>query len=355
MRDPGFWWRGRSRAAELLSPFAYVYGLVATARLARPGASVGIKILCVGNLTVGGAGKTPLALALASWLREAGEAPFFLTRGYGGRLRGPIRVDPQRHTADEVGDEPLLLARVAPTIVARDRLAGARTAREGGASVVVMDDGFQNPSLHKDFSVLTIDATRGIGNGRVFPAGPLRAPVAPQLERADALVVIGTGTGAAAPAREAARRNVPLFTGSLEPDPERLAMLRGKPLLAFAGIGNPDKFFATLAGAGLDLRIRRAFDDHARYGTRAVRDLLAVAEAQRLVLVTTEKDMMRLAGEPASAALARQAQVLPVRLMLSETAEFRRLTFDRLGIARDAPDRNGPSSRGTPRATGPNA
>jgi tetraacyldisaccharide 4'-kinase len=340
MREPPFWWQPQSRAAALLSPLAHIYGAVAAARLVRAGESAGIKVVCVGNPTLGGAGKTPMALAIAAWLKGAGEAPFFLTRGYGGRLAGPIEVDPRRHNAADVGDEPLLLARVAPTIVARDRRAGARAARAGGASVVVMDDGFQNPSLHKDFSVLMVDARRGLGNGRVFPAGPLRAPLAPQLDRAGALVVIGTEGAAASFVQGAGRRDLPLFSGRLDPDAERLAALREKKILAFAGIGDPGKFFATLSGAGLDVRLSRTFPDHYRYDAAAARALLAQADEQGLTLVTTEKDMARIAGERALAALAARAQALPVRLVLADADGFRLLLFARLGVTNRVPRDN---------------
>jgi len=179
MRAPRFWWDPPGILSTLLSPLAAIYGSVAARRLEQPGERVGIPVICIGNLTVGGAGKTPTALAIAHMLLAAGEKPMFLTRGYGGRLAGPVMVDPA-HTAVQVGDEPLLLARVAPAIVAQDRVAGARLAKDNGASVIVMDDGFQNPALTKDLSILVVDA-RGTGNGRVLPAGPLRAPLKTQL------------------------------------------------------------------------------------------------------------------------------------------------------------------------------
>src|SRR5437868_3119509 len=184
MRAPAFWWREeRTIASTLAAPAAAVYGAIATARLKRPGERVGVPVVCVGNPTLGGAGKTPTALAVVKLLIAAGERPVLLSRGYGGALAGPLAIDPRRHRADDVGDEPLLLARVAPTIIARDRLAGARAALAAGARAIVMDDGFQNPALAKDFCILAIDARRGIGNGRVFPARPLRAPPAAQRAR----------------------------------------------------------------------------------------------------------------------------------------------------------------------------
>src|SRR5262245_12302991 len=198
MRAPSFWWRDAGPAAALLTPLAAAYGAVAAWRMRQPGRDPGIPVVCVGNLTVGGAGKTPTALALGRLLQDAGERPVFLTRGYGGRLAGPVRVDPARHAARDVGDEPLLLARLADTIVARDRIAGAERARQDGATVVVMDDGFQNPSLAKHLALVVVDGARAIGNAGVFPAGPLRAPLAAQFARAHALIVVGEPGGAAA-------------------------------------------------------------------------------------------------------------------------------------------------------------
>jgi len=189
MREPAFWWQPGT--GGLLTPFAVLYGAVAAVRMQAHGVRAGLPVICLGNLTVGGAGKTPAALAVAHLLHAARERPFFLSRGYGGRLAGPLRVNPAIHHAADVGDEPLLLTRLAPTIVARDRVAGAKFAQFAGASVIVMDDGLQNPSLAKDLAIVLVDGRRGIGNGRIIPAGPLRAPLGWQLDRAQALVVVG--------------------------------------------------------------------------------------------------------------------------------------------------------------------
>jgi len=318
MKAPGFWWRGAGLEAALLSPLAAIYGAVASRRLAQDGARVGVAVICVGNPTVGGTGKTPTAIAIARLLVAAGEKPMFLTRGYGGRLAGPVSVEPA-HTAVQVGDEPLLLARVAPTIVAQDRVAGARFAREKGASVIVMDDGFQNPSLVKDLSLLVIDA-RDVGNGRVLPAGPLRAPLEPQLERASAILIVGAGARAMESA--ARSRGLPLFHGSLEPEPGAVASLRGKPVLAFAGIGDPEKFFATLTAAGIDAPVRRSFGDHHRYSVADARALLRDAEKGGLELLTTEKDLARLKDDAMVAALAQRARSLPVTMKIAPADEF---------------------------------
>src|SRR6266545_412161 len=266
MREPAFWWREAATAARLLAPVAVLYGAVAGARLRLRGRRAGVPVVCIGNLTVGGAGKTPAALAVARILAAAGERPGFLSRGYGGELAGPLAVDPARHGAAEVGDEPLLLARAAPTVVARARVAGAKAAHAAGASVIVMDDGFQNPSLAKDFSVLVIDGRRGLGNGKVFPAGPLRAPLGAQLARADAVVLVGAMGEAASIAGAAAEaRKLPLFQARFEPDRETIATLAGRRVLAFAGIGDPEKVFATLREAGVTVAATRSFADHHRY------------------------------------------------------------------------------------------
>ena len=323
MRAPGFWWTEPGAISALLSPLARIYGSVAASRLARPGARVGIPIICVGNPTVGGAGKTPTAIAIARMLIAAGERPAFLTRGYGGRLAGPVEVE-AGHTAVQVGDEPLLLARVAPAIVAEDRVAGAQHAKARGASVIVMDDGFQNPSLAKDLSILVVDA-RGAGNGCVIPAGPLRAPLEPQLDRASALLIVGEGT----PAMEAAAtaRGLPVFHASLEPDPAAAASLRGRKVLAFAGIGHPEKFFQTLAAAGIDTPVRRGFGDHHRYSVAEARSLMRDADKEGLELVTTEKDLARLKDDANVAQLAARARALPVAMKIAETDAFGRLVL----------------------------
>jgi tetraacyldisaccharide 4'-kinase len=323
MKAPGFWWREPGFEAALLSPLAAIYGAVAARRLARSGVRAGVPVICVGNPTVGGAGKTPTAIAIARMLLAAGKQPMLLTRGYGGRLDGPVMVEPA-HTAVQVGDEPLLLARTAPTIVAQDRVAGAHFARDTGAGVIVMDDGFQNPSLAKDLSLLVVD-TRGIGNGRVLPAGPLRAPLAPQLDRASALLIVGGGL----PALESAARSrgLPVFHGTLEPDADVVASLRGTRVLAFAGIGNPEKFFATLGAAGIEAPVRRSFGDHHRYSVVEARALLRDAETGGLQLLTTEKDFARLQDDAAVADLARRVRTLPVTVKIAPADEFAALVL----------------------------
>jgi tetraacyldisaccharide 4'-kinase len=334
VRAPSFWWREAGTAAALLAPAAGIYGAVAAARLRQAGARTGIPVLCVGNPTLGGSGKTPTALALAPLLIAAGERPWLLSRGYGGRLAGPVTVDPRHHRADDVGDEPLLLARCAPTIIARDRVAGARAARAAGASVIVMDDGFQSPALAKDLSILVVDARRGIGNGRVFPAGPLRAPLAAQLARAQAMLLIGEGPAAAPMAAAAEAHGLAFFHGRLEPDGAAVTALAGERVLAFAGIGDPDKFFATLADASIEAAIRRGFPDHHAYTGADAAALMAEADRAGLPLVTTEKDFVRLKGRRALSELAGRARALPITLAIEEEDQFRRFVTSAVGAAK---------------------
>jgi len=335
MREPSFWWRPAGTQARLLAPAAAIYSAVAASRLRRDGYRAGVPVLCIGNPTVGGAGKTPTALQVARMLAATGERPVFLSRGYGGGHRGPRLVDPERDRAVDVGDEPLLLAREAPTVIAHDRVAGARTAVTAGASVIVMDDGFQNPSLAKDFSVLVVDGRRGIGNGRVLPAGPLRAPLDDQLARADAVILVGTVGEAAAPVVAAAEaRKCPLFRARLAPDRDAIAALAGKRALAFAGIGDPEKVFATLREAGVAVAATRAFADHHRYTPAEAQSLCRQASADGLELVTTEKDRARLQGDEAMVELAARVRVLPVSLVIEQETAWGTLLAERTVAAR---------------------
>ena len=323
MREPAFWWRAGTGGP--LAPLAALYGTVAGLRMKARGRKAGLPVICLGNLTIGGAGKTPAALAVAQLLHTVHERPFFLSRGYGGRLAGPLRVNPGLHHAADIGDEPVLLARLAPTVVARDRVAGAAFAASAGASVIVMDDGFQNPSLVKDLSIVLVDGHRGVGNGRVVPAGPLRAPLDLQLDRAQALVVVGTPDGAARVVERAERRRIPIFHGRLEPDRSVVNAIGQSTVLAFAGIADPEKFFATLAAAGIQVTNRTGFPDHHRFSAAEATDLLAQAQANNLMLVTTEKDLARLAGAPELQKLAAHASALPVRLLIDQQDRLREM------------------------------
>lgn len=323
MREPAFWWRSPGLVSSLLAPLGAAYGIIAERRMTRRGALADIPVICVGNFTLGGTGKTPTALMLAALLRELGATPFFLTRGYGGSVEGPHAVDHEKESAAQVGDEALLLARAAPTIVARDRVLGAAFAKAMGASVVVMDDGLQNASLAKTLTIAVVDGKRGIGNGQVFPAGPLRAPLNIQMTRCDVLLVVGEFEGARAVVARAGAR--PVLHGRLTPEPTAVSSLHARKVLAFAGIGDPDRFFATAEQAGIAVAERRAFSDHHRFSAEEAAELVMNAEHDGLSLLTTEKDRARMAGDPALAALAAKAHVLPVTMVVEENEKLRAL------------------------------
>jgi tetraacyldisaccharide 4'-kinase len=309
MREPEFWRRSANGwAARLLLPAARLYAAAAALRgWGRKPYRPTIPVIVAGGLTLGGAGKTPLALALAELLQHRN--PHFLSRGYGGRARGPLRIDPARHQADEAGDEPLLLAAQAPTWVARDRACGAKAAETAGAGLVILDDGFQNPSLVKDLALLAIDGESGLGNGRVFPAGPLREPLSAALSRAHAVVLIGEDrTGIA----QVVARCCLVLAARLLPGPEA-AELAGKRVYAFAGIARPAKFFASLKSAGAILAGTRSFPDHHPFSARECAELLAAAAALGAIPVTTAKDKLRL---PSS--VVAKVAVLTVRLRFED-------------------------------------
>jgi tetraacyldisaccharide 4'-kinase len=329
MREPGFWHGPSSLNSHLLKPLAALYGAIAAKRLRRSGLNAGIPVLCVGNYHVGGAGKTPTVLALAKLLRELGETPVVLSRGYGGKLRGPVKVDPDRHAASDVGDEPLMLANRLPVVVARKRAEGVTLARAQNASVILMDDGFQSPAVVKDASLIVIDSERGLGNGQVFPAGPLRAPLRPQLARTDALIIVGGGAAAVAVAAEIAAQGKPVLRAYLKPDAAQVAELRGQRVLAFAGIGDPARFFNTLRASGIDVIRERAFADHHPYAQGEIEGLIAEAKRDALMLVTTEKDLARLRS------WAQQIVPFPVTLEFDDAALMRKFVADRLFKARE--------------------
>jgi tetraacyldisaccharide 4'-kinase len=296
-------------AALALAPLGAIYGMATARRMARPGARVDAAVICVGNFVLGGAGKTPTAIAVARLLLSAGERVAFLSRGYGGARRAePILVDPTIHTARAVGDEPLLLARVAPCYVGVDRVASAREAIAQGASALVLDDGLQNPALAKDFALAVIDGEARFGNGLCFPAGPLRAPVERQRPFVSAEVVIGGAPDALA-ALSLLAPGKPIFRAELEADAIVGSRLVGRPVFAFAGIARPEKFFATLERLGARVAARRRFADHRLFEPREIDALLAEAAARGLTPVTTEKDHVRLAPDHRKAILA-----LPVTL-----------------------------------------
>ncbi len=311
MRAPDFW-RHRGLTSGLLAPLGWVYGLASGLRAGQASSwKPPCPVLCVGNMVAGGAGKTPVAIDLARRIAERGLDVQLLSRGYGGCEVGPLRVDPAVHTAARVGDEPLLLAAACPTWVAADRIAGAKAAANAGAQLIVMDDGFQNPRLHKNLSLVAVDGGYGFGNRRVHPAGPLREPLERGLERAEAVILIGEdATGV----REIVGEAAPVLTARIQPSPEAAAW-NGKPVVAFAGIGRPEKVFVTLEAIGCDLVATHAYADHHPYSAREIDTLKRQAEAAGAALVTTAKDFTRLPAD-----LKEGVEVLTIALEWEDEA-----------------------------------
>ncbi|GLQ07717.1 tetraacyldisaccharide 4'-kinase [Sneathiella chinensis] len=328
MKAPTFWKRDSGSIwPTILEPISFLYRAAdaVNRRLTRTH-SVGIPVICIGNIIAGGAGKTPVALAVARYLMSEGWNVHFLSRGYGGKAEGPVRVVQDVHKAADVGDEPLLLAAVAPTWVAKDRVKGAEAAVKAGADVLVMDDGFQNFSLHKDISILVVDAGFGVGNGRVLPAGPMRETVDSALSRADAVVTIGNGPGLALP--EGA--SILSFRAKLVPK-AMMNELVGEKVVAFAGIGRPAKFFESLMDAGAELVEAVEFPDHHAFTQEDIMKLVEKAALHDAALVTTRKDYVRL---PDDAKLMTTA--FDVELVFQKPADLQKLFTRRLGEHEDA-------------------
>ena len=334
MREPRFWHGPPSIKSSLLRPLAALYGAIAARRMQHAGMDAGVPVLCVGNYHVGGAGKTPTVLALAKLLRDLGETPVVLSRGYGGRLHGPVRVDPERHAAADVGDEPLMLAATLPVVVSRQRADGIPLARSLAATVILMDDGFQSPAVTKDTSLIVIDGHRGLGNGQVFPAGPLRAPLQPQLARTDALIIVGNGAAAVPVAAAIAAQGKPVLSAHLKPDAAQVTSLIGKRVLAFAGIGDPARFFNTLRTNGVDVVRERAFADHHPYSQGEIENLIDEARRDALTPVTTEKDLARLRHGGSLPDWAQQIVPFAVTLEFDDATLLRKFVSARLFKAR---------------------
>ena len=321
MKAPRFWMKPRpTLLARLLQPTGWAYGRATAQRMRAPGERAGAPTICVGNFTAGGAGKTPTALALARMLIGDGRRVAFLSRGYGGAERAePLLVGADTHNATEVGDEPLLLAKLAQCWVGTDRVRSARSAVEAGANTLILDDGLQNPGLIKDLSFAVVDGESGFGNGLCMPAGPLRAPVSAQLPFVQALIVLG-GDDAAASRIAALARGKPVIRASLEPDALAAAPLIGREVVAFAGIARSEKFYATLRRVGAQIVATHDFADHHPYTQREVEALIEEARGRGALLATTEKDLVRL-----SARQARSVVALPVTLRFEEPASVRRI------------------------------
>ncbi|MGE0502893.1 MAG: tetraacyldisaccharide 4'-kinase [Rhizobiaceae bacterium] len=289
---PPFWWERPDWRAWALWPVSAAYGAIAAHRLkTAPRREIDVPVLCIGNFTVGGAGKTPTAIAFARAARAMNLEPGFLSRGHGGNFSRPHVVDRRHDSARRVGDEPLLLAQHAPVAVTANRAEGAKLLAEQGCDLVIMDDGFQSARVAIDYALMVVDAHRGLGNGHVIPAGPMRAPLIEQLRFTDGVLRVGVGDGANTVIRMAARANKPVYQASARVvDDGRIA---GRRVLAFAGIGDPGKFYATLRGLGAEIAVERSFPDHHNFRHEDIADLASIADQQELDLVTTEKDAVR--------------------------------------------------------------
>ncbi|MBB4953859.1 tetraacyldisaccharide 4'-kinase [Agrobacterium vitis] len=321
LQAPSFWWQKPGWQALALWPLSYLYGRIAARRIMRKDRyRASVPVICIGNFTLGGAGKTPTALALAKATMAMGLKPGFLSRGYGGSRRDTTVVDPTRHSAAEVGDEPLLLAALALTVISPRRKDGAQELERQGVDLIIMDDGFQSAQLHLDLALLVVDSRKGAGNGFVFPAGPLRAPLGPQFSNLHVLLQVGDSDRATPLVRRAARAGKPVLNASVCPvtvDPR----LRTRTL-AYAGIADPEKFYDSLRNIGSEIIIRKSFGDHQPLDQHAIADLLDTARANGLQLVTTAKDMARLHGtdQPRTIELIQQSLVLNIEMAFDDPA-----------------------------------
>lgn len=307
MQPPKFWNTPKGKFnlwSGILTPLSWIYSAVGKSRLRKgPRHKMPVPVICVGNINLGGTGKTPTVIELVQRLQQIGKSPVVLSRGYGGAERGPVMVDIKRHTANDVGDEPMLLAGFTPVCVGADRKQTADMALAQGADVLVLDDGLQNPTLDYDLTITVVDGAVGFGNGRVFPAGPLRETVQNGLARTDIVIAIGG---------QVSLEDPKVLQGTLEVLQTGMEW-HGLRALAFAGIGRPEKFYKTLRSMGADVVQTRSFGDHQKIPTAMLQRLQAEADTLGAQLVTTEKDAARLPKE-----WQQRVITLPVRLVVDE-------------------------------------
>ncbi|MEH6404506.1 MAG: tetraacyldisaccharide 4'-kinase [Sneathiella sp.] len=328
MKAPKFWNESeKSIISALLIPISVLYRLADKIKRKRGlQKKLPIPVICIGNVVAGGAGKTPVALSIAEFLIAEGWKVHFLSRGYGGRYDGPLQVVLGGHAADDVGDEPLLLAAVAPTWVAKDRASGGMAAYEAGADVIIMDDGFQNSALQKDLSFLVIDGGYGVGNGRILPSGPLRESVSEAFHRADAVTIIGDG----ADLQFLTEIDLPLFRAKIVPHALQNELV-GEKVVAFAGIGRPEKFFNSLRDAGAEIVEAVEFPDHHKFSQDNIIKLVEKAALHGAALVTTRKDFVRL---PEDARM--MTTVFDIDLVYDKPKKLQKLLIDKLGTRQHA-------------------
>lgn len=322
MQPPDFWRNDPNRIGvwpHVLSPLSKLWQYVGAKRWqSGTHAKIGVPVICIGNVNMGGTGKTPTVIEVATRLLSFGKNPHVVSKGYKGQLKGPVQVDPLIHTANDVGDEPLLLAAFCPTWVSKDRLAGARAAQASGADVIILDDGMQNPAVAKDLTIMVVDAEMGFGNGQVFPAGPLREPIEIAVQKSDLLLTIGPKSGIHQTFRDkwSAVQGLPYASSTIEPLPTGMDW-QDMSVLAFAGIGRPEKFYRTLKAMGVKLKATRSFDDHQTISTSLLARLEKEAWDLDAQLVTTEKDAVRLPKE-----WQQKVLTVPVRLQIHEADVF---------------------------------
>jgi len=321
VRAPEFWHNKGGILSFVLSPFGWIYSAITSMRAAaKPTWAAPIPVICIGNVVMGGAGKTLVSIDLAERLKAKGQNPHIIMRGYGGGMNAPTKVDLNLHNANDVGDEALLLARTAPTWVGARRADVAKHATKDGASVLIMDDGFQNPSLAKDLSLLVVDAEYGFGNGRVCPAGPLREPIKNAASRAHAVISLGGSLSENV-------MNLPAFVGYTEPT-SNATDIHGERVVAFGGIGRPEKFFNSLKAAGAELTETISFPDHHPFSDAEIKNVLAKAKTQNSIAITTEKDFVRI-----PAALRTDIMYFPVRLRWEQADAFEGFILERTGLS----------------------